>query len=84
MRTLRLLSAALLLSTFVFAATAMARLPAFDEDAMAYAARPGRAADGSGDLHNANEYAPNAAEAAWGRDGRLLGYRCVAPNANGG
>jgi hypothetical protein len=83
MQTRYPLSAALLLSTFVFAATAMARTAPEADDLMARALRPADAATDSGVLRNANECGPNAPEAAWSRDGRLLGYRCVTPNANG-
>jgi hypothetical protein len=35
-----------------------------------------------GITRNANECAPDVAEAKWGAGGALLGYSCVTPSAN--
>jgi hypothetical protein len=36
----------------------------------------------SGIIHNANDCAPDRAEAVWGAGSALLGYSCVTPSAN--
>ncbi len=33
-------------------------------------------------IQNANNCAPDVAEAVWGADSTLVGYRCVTPGAN--
>jgi len=35
-----------------------------------------------GIIHNANDCAPDRAEAVWGAGSALLGYSCVTPTAN--
>ena len=83
MRTRYLLSAVAVLSTLAFAATAAARATSQTDDLNWRGAAPTDRAPGARVLDNANECGADAAEPTWSRDGRLLGYLCVTPSANG-
>jgi hypothetical protein len=83
MQTRHLLSVVVVLSTVAFAAAATARTPPQTDDPLLRAAPAISGAPGVGVFPNANECEPNTAEPAWSGDGRLLGYRCVTPSANG-
>jgi len=47
-----------------------------------YSAMMPSAPSASGITHNANDCAPDRAEAVWGAGSALVGYSCVTPNAN--
>ena len=83
MRTRYLLSAVAALSTLAFAATAAAHTTPKADDLNWRSAAPTDRSPGADVLHNANECGADAAEPTWSRDGRLLGYLCVTPSANG-
>lgn len=82
MQTRHLLSAVFVSSTLAFAAPALARTPPADDPSLLPRSPAGAEVD-QNVSRNAAACLPDAPEPVWSRDGRLLGYRCVGPNANG-